>query len=140
MPDHNVIRRETERLIRLGYIKPRTKCDLCRGPYPEVNHLDYEDPTKLNYLCQPHHQLYHNAIGDPYFVPYAVPEWIRRAYRKCFRFKSWMLYYVLLRVWYLHRWIIPYRPKPQPKLKIRKENPIWDTVASLQAEKAKKPE
>lgn len=158
MPTRSETRRETRRLIDQGFITPRTKCDICQVGSIEVNHLDYDDPTKVNYLCHKHHYLYHSIRKDAFFHRYVrIPRWVYKVFTVWSVLKSILLYYVILRLYYLPRRFFPslipvFKPDrnehpvwsvgrtilaPGEKVKM---NPIWDTVAKLQAEKAKKQE
>lgn len=108
----DTVRQETRRFIHNGVIATRDRCEKCGGLYPEVNHLDYSNPNKINFLCRRCHMLYHEYHADP--VPgatAAVPMSLVRMYLRYRRIRAFWLYWVWYSLRYFHR---RFKPVAEP--------------------------
>ena len=105
---HSTARDQTNRMIAKGLILKKTRCDRCAGLRPEVNHLDYSRPDKVNFLCRRCHMLYHEYRDDgvPGSQP-ALPDSVIRAYRRYRRVKAFWLYWFWLPIRFIYRRIWP---------------------------------
>lgn len=59
------IRQESWRLINLGKLERKDKCENCGQPYPQMHHTSYEDATHIKWLCPACHKAWHREYGWP---------------------------------------------------------------------------
>lgn len=59
------IRQESWRLVNLGKLERKDKCENCGQPYPQMHHTSYEDATHIKWLCPACHKAWHREYGWP---------------------------------------------------------------------------
>ena len=59
------IREESWRLVNLGKLERKDKCENCGQPYPQMHHTSYEDATHIKWLCPACHKAWHREYGWP---------------------------------------------------------------------------
>src|SRR4029077_20113439 len=62
-------RKETRKLIREGKVR-LSNCKICGSRKVEIHHLDYDDPSRVIWLCSKHHKQAHH-------IDYSEPEHVR---------------------------------------------------------------
>ena len=50
--------RAVQHAIETGRIQKPPHCKFCSNPEVEAHHLDYENPLKIVWLCEKHHDVY----------------------------------------------------------------------------------
>lgn len=59
------IRQESWRLVNLGKLERKDKCENCGQPYPQMHHTSYEDAAHIKWLCPACHKAWHREYGWP---------------------------------------------------------------------------
>lgn len=59
------IRQESWRLVNLGKLERKDKCENCGQPHPQMHHTSYADATHIKWLCPACHKAWHREYGWP---------------------------------------------------------------------------
>lgn len=108
LDNKTLIRQETTRLLKRGLLKKKDRCQRCRDVNPVVNHLSYDVPHKINFLCYRCHMFYHAYRRDD--VPGSrprLPEWYISLFHLIYPFYAFWCYWIWYPVKYAYRLIWP---------------------------------
>jgi hypothetical protein len=62
--DKHFARGRTAYRIRRGDVQ-RLPCEICGAEPAKAHHIDYNDPDRVMWLCEPHHHQTHSQFGKP---------------------------------------------------------------------------